>query len=402
MGERHIVQENRQTGAFDSAVILVGGGLANSLIALRLAQHRPDLRIIMVEAAAEICGNNTWSFHATDIDADDYAFLRPVIRTQWPGQQVFFPQLERRLTTGYASITSETLRAAVVDCAAIEILTGEPVEKLGRNRVVLAGGRELSAPCIIDGRGYQPDPALRIGYQKFVGLELDLQEPHGETVPTIMDARVAQLDGYRFFYVLPLTPTCLLLEDTRYSDTPHLDVSELRPEVLNYAKQRGWPVREEVRLEKGVLPITLAHDFDAFWQADTAGPARVGMRAGLFQPTTGYSLPEAVRVARMIATECEPLDTATVDAKVRAYARKKARGQSFMRFLNRMLFLGAEPRERYTILQRFYTLPQGLIERFYAGQLKPVDKVRILSGKPPIPIRNALRCVSESNVLAVT
>ncbi len=392
---------DQNTGSQDGAVILVGGGLANALIGLRLAQRYPDLRIIMVEAAPEICGNNTWSFHATDVDAEDYAFLRPVIRTEWPGQQVLFPGFERRLTTGYATITSEKMRAAVHACAAIETKTNAQVKDLGENHVVLADGNRLTARCVIDGRGYMPDPALRVGFQKFVGLELDTREPHGETIPTIMDARVSQLDGYRFFYVLPLTPTCMLVEDTRYSDSPDLDPEAMQPAVRNYAEMRGWTIREEIRLEKGVLPITLALDFDAFWRSEAAGPARVGMRAGLFQPTTGYSLPEAVRMARIISTECTPLDTATVDDKIRAYARTKFRSQSFMRFLNRMLFFGADPGQRYRVLQRFYTLPQGLIERFYAGQLKGTDKARILTGKPPIPIRNALGCVSESKALSL-
>ena len=394
------MQIDQKSGAHGRAVILVGGGLANSLIGLRLAQRYPDMHITMIEAAAEICGNNTWSFHATDVDAEDYAFLRPVIRTEWPGQKVLFPDYERKLTTGYASITSRSMRAAVHACSAIETKTNAQVKELGENHVVLADGNRLTAPCVIDGRGYMPDPALKIGFQKFVGLELSTRAPHGEMIPTIMDARVTQLDGYRFFYVLPLSPTTLLVEDTRYSDTPDLDPKALQPGVREYAEKRGWPIGEEIRLEKGVLPITLAHDFDAFWRAPSAGPARIGMRAGLFQPTTGYSLPEAVRMARIISTECTPLDTATVDAKVRAYAQNKYRNQSFMRFLNRMLFLGADPDQRYRILQRFYTLPQDLIERFYAGQIRPMDKVRILTGKPPIPIRNALGCVSESKAIS--
>ena len=394
------MQINQNSGNQDCAVILVGGGLANSLIGLRLAQRYPDIRITMVEAAPEICGNNTWSFHTTDVDADDYAFLRPVILTEWPGQKVLFPDYERQLTTGYASITSGSMRAAVHACAAIETKTNAQVTELGEKHIVLADGRQLTAPCVIDGRGYTPDPALKIGFQKFVGLELATREPHGEMIPTIMDARVTQLDGYRFFYVLPLSPTSLLVEDTRYSDSPDLDPEALQPGVRDYAEKRGWSIGEEIRLEKGVLPITLAHDFDAFWRARSAGLARVGMRAGLFQPTTGYSLPEAVRMARVISTDCTPLDTATVDAKVRAYAKYKYRNQSFMRFLNRMLFLGADPDQRYRILQRFYTLPQDLIERFYAGQLRSMDKVRILTGKPPIPIRNALGCVSESKAIS--
>jgi lycopene beta-cyclase len=61
--------------------------------------------------------------------------------------------------------------------------------------------------------------------------------------------------------------------------------------------------------------------------------------------------------------------------------------------LNRMLFHAARPHERYKVLQRFYRLPQGLIGRFYAGESRTRDKLRILTGKPPIPIPRAVRAL---------
>ena len=39
----------------------------------------------------------------------------------------------------------------------------------------------------------------------------------------------------------------------------------------------------------------------------------------------------------------------------------------------------------------FYGLPEGLISRFYAGNSHVFDKLRILSGKPPVPVGEALR-----------
>ena len=47
------------------------------------------------------------------------------------------------------------------------------------------------------------------------------------------------------------------------------------------------------------------------------------------------------------------------------------------------------------MLERFYRLPTPLIERFYAGEATLADKVRILCGKPPVPIGAALRCIRE-------
>jgi lycopene beta-cyclase len=55
-----------------------------------------------------------------------------------------------------------------------------------------------------------------------------------------------------------------------------------------------------------------------------------------------------------------------------------------------MLFGAAAPAERYRVLQRFYALDAQLIERFYAAGSTLGDKARILSGKPPVPVGEAL------------
>ena len=51
-----------------------------------------------------------------------------------------------------------------------------------------------------------------------------------------------------------------------------------------------------------MLPIALAGDIEAFWSGQPPGGRLAGLRAALFHPTTGYSLPEAVRVADALAS----------------------------------------------------------------------------------------------------
>lgn len=384
----------------DADVILVGGGLSSCLIALWFAEDQPSTRVVVLEAGDLICGNQTWSFHETDLSPQDIRRLEPVISHVWPGQKVAFPSFQRELSTRYVSIASDSLREAVYALQGIEIHEKTLVDCLQPSKAVLANGKTLSAPCVIDARGFAPHAALRLAYQKFLGQELELEKQHGEKVPTIMDACVAQLDGYRFVYVLPLSPTRLLIEDTRYSDGGDVDDDAFRETIHAYAAEKGWVVRNVVREERGILPITLAEDVDRFWHGRTSGAAPVGLRAGLFHPTTGYSLPEAVQVANIIVNDCSPLTSETVLNAVRAHARKRSRDQAYYRLLNRILFQAAKPDERYLILQRFYSLPQVLIERFYAGRLTTGDKLRILAGKPPVPIRRAFACVSETQTLA--
>ena len=88
-------------------LILAGGGLANGLIAWRLRTARPDLRILLLEQDAQIGGNHTWSFHDSDLDDAQRAWLAPLVAARWPHYEVVFPELQRTLAGGYASIASD-------------------------------------------------------------------------------------------------------------------------------------------------------------------------------------------------------------------------------------------------------------------------------------------------------
>ena len=60
-------------------VILAGGGLANGLIAWRLRTQRPELRILLLEQDDHLGGNHTWSFHASDLNAAQRAWIAPLV-----------------------------------------------------------------------------------------------------------------------------------------------------------------------------------------------------------------------------------------------------------------------------------------------------------------------------------
>jgi lycopene beta-cyclase len=62
-----------------------------------------------------------------------------------------------------------------------------------------------------------------------------------------------------------------------------------------------------------------------------------------------------------------------------------------------MLFRAAEPAERYRVLERFYRLDAGLVARFYGAQSSLFDRARVLSGKPPVPIKRALAAIRGSS-----
>ena len=375
--------------ALDADLILVGGGLANGLIAWRMRQLRPSLRVLLLESGRTLGGNHTWSFHDADLTPAQQAWLAPLVAHRWDGYSVAFPALRRELAGGYASVTSSRFDAVVQAALAGQVRLATPVASLSERTVTLTGGRVLRASAVIDGRGLRPSSHLRLGCQKFLGQELRLARPHGLSRPVLMDATVRQQGGYRFIYLLPFSADTVLVEDTCYADGDELDADQLRANIAAYVGSRGWRVLDVLREERGALPITLSGDVQGFWQS-AEGIPRSGLAAGLFHATTGYSLPSAVRLADLIAT-LPDMASAPLFKAVQAHAVDQWRLQGFFRLLNRMLFQAARPDERWRVMQRFYGLPAPLIGRFYAARLSWMDKARILAGKPPVPVGAAWR-----------
>ena len=383
-------------GQVDCDLAIVGGGLAGGLIALALRRKRPDLDLRLIEAGPQIGGDHVWSFFDRDVAITDRWLAAPLVSYGWRGYDVAFPAHTRSLPASYYSIESERFDRVVRASLVPGQLIAEKAIGVGTTAVVLASGDRIEAKGIIDARGPGDMSSLELGWQKFVGRELLLSEPHDVTRPTIMDATVEQLDGYRFVYSLPFTATRMFVEDTYYSDTPTIDRNVLVGRIQEYALARGWVTEAVSREESGALPVAIGGDFDAFWRSGGVRIPKAGLRAGLFHPTTGYSLPDAIRLAVRIAAASD-LSTPALYDLTYGMASGAWADRAFYRTLDAMLFRAAEPEERYRILEHFYRLDPSLIGRFYAGRSSVMDKARILSGKPPVPVGRAIAAIRRKH-----
>ena len=375
-------------------IAIVGGGLAGGLTALAITTTLPGRSVALFEAGESFGGNHRWSWFEGDLDARGTQLLEPFKKTLWRGgYEVHFPAHSRHLKSDYRSLDSRDFDVGLRQLLPQQaIRAGCRVMGLDQRGITLESGERISAGVVIDCRDAGPSEHLTGGWQVFLGQHLRTFSPHGVERPIIMDARLAQHGAYRFIYVLPLGPDEIFLEDTYYADSPVLDRAALRGRIADYAKAEGWQF-EVLHEETGVLPVITGGDFAAYRSAlATMGVALAGARGGFVHPLTSYTIPIAVENALAIASAAAS-DLSALPEFVDRRAEAHWHATAHYRMLGRMLFQAARPEERYRVFERFYRLPERLIERFYAARSTPLDKLRVLTGKPPVPITKAIKAL---------
>ena len=382
------------TKAFDH--VIVGGGLQGCLLAHAIVHHQPAARVLLVERANDLCGNHTWSFHASDIPAASRSWLDPLISKTWPGYFVKFPGLSRRVGISYQTIASDDLREATRRLAArtagkagrgsVAVMCGEPCEIVSPTCVQVGEATSITCTAVLDcrGRAAAAGAPSGVGYQSFIGHEYETDRPWPVSEPTVMDVRADQACGFEFLYELPFGPQRVLLEYTRFSEEPRCDESRAEELIAARLREVGVAAISKVRSERGCLPMPYAAPTGEK-QLSVAG----GYAGGWYHAATGYSMPLAVRFADLVA-QVEPVSIA---AALRRAAADDSLRRGFSRFLNRLLFCLVRPADRWKIFRRFYrVLSEEQISRFYAHRFTVADAARIVIGRPPTglaPIRFA-------------
>jgi lycopene beta-cyclase len=320
------------------------------------------------------------------------AWFWPVVQHRWTHYQVAFPDFARTIAGDYLCIPAESLQREVTRAMARPsswLVLGERVQSATSRDVLLESGSHLRARLVIDARGSRTTSGA-CGYQKFLGWEIETSEvaPALGQVPTLMDARVQQLDGYRFVYVLPMSSTRFLVEDTYFSRDANLDRETVAGRLRKYLAGRGVQRYEIVREEGGVLPMP--------WSAGgnrdetVSAPVSIGYRAGLFHPATGYSLAIAVqtadRMARSIGAPRSELLHALATRTVSDLQSELATDLRFARALNFLAFRTIPGRWlRSLVFSAVYQLPPELLQRFYAANTTTRDRLALLGAVARLP-----------------
>lgn len=356
--------------------ILVGGGLQNALILLALADRQPTARVVMLEQDARLGGNHVWSFQALDLPQAAWAWAEPLAEYHWPGYQLYFANSTRWVEGRYHSLTSEHLERIVKRVAevseAITVRTETTVDKVDEHTVTLRSREVLHGAVVVDARG--PQPQARVGgggYQKFVGLECELERPTTIEYPVLMDTRCPQEDGFRFLYILPFSAVHILIEDTYFSNHPNLDTERLEKRLLADAQERGLLIKQVLRKEVGVLPMASTLSL----LPRRRSPIQGGIGGGWFNPGTGYSLPAAARLAEHLANSSAQNVFSPAWSKL---VRRLTWQSRFLTFLNLLMFSFFHDEKRSELMERFYRLPGPVVHRFFAMESTLIDQWRIM------------------------
>lgn len=347
--------------AGEKPVAINGAGLAGSLLFLLLKERGVEAELYDRQVEP---GSRTWCFHGSDMPPALWDLVRPLISHSWSAYEVRFPSYSRTVSGGYYCLRSESLRHYLSSRYGSSLRLGLP----GPSHAISATGWS--------------EPESGAGFQKFLGQWIETDEPHGFRVPLLMDATVPQRDGFRFVYVLPVSETELLVEDTYYSDVAGFPKDYLRGSIARYLKDHGVGGYKVLDEECGALPLT--------FRAASGRKGAVGAAAGLAHPVTGYTLPPLLRQLEEVSA-LRDFSQGNVEAALDRAARRERAGSGYYYFLNRMLFRAAEKHTRRNVLERFYRLPDPLLRNFYSGRLSWLQKARVLCGKPPVPVRLALR-----------
>ena len=385
-------------------LVIVGGGLAGGLIALALHRHAPKCCFLLIEAGRTLGGHHRWSWFETDLGAEAQTLMAEFSLNGWDeGYDITFPGLGRTLPTSYRSLASAEFHRALIAALPPErVMLEAKATAIDADGVTLADGTRIAGRRVIDCRPFRASPHLAGGWQVFLGQHFKCEKPHGLTRPVIMDASVDQVApygneaAYRFVYVLPLSPDEVFIEDTYYADQPKMDAEVLKGRVAEYAHRHGWK-GEVIDQEAGILPVVSGGNFRAAMsEIAIPGVAVAGARGGFSHPLTSYTLPfaadNALAIAQLLATR-PGVSGNELAAFCERRARRHWRVTGYYRMLSRMLFEAAEPDKRVVVFEHFYALRGRLVERFYAGRSTWPDRLRILTGKPPVAIPRAIRAL---------
>ena len=277
-------------------VIIAGGGAAGLSLACHLA-HSPlrNRSILIVDQNAKDQNDRTWCFWTNRPTLFD-----DIVYRSWSQLQVLGEHFEKTLdlhTYRYNMIRGidfyRFARQALSTCPHVEYLQGKVVqiEDGDQQASVLVDGQSYAGTWVFDSlfnwSAFKPERD-RYHYlkQQFKGWEIETPgKVFNPQVATFLDFRTLQEKGMHFFYVLPFSERCALVESVLCTTVPvswEICEQALRVYLGTILGIKAYSTRRE---EQGISPLT---DWPFPRQTGKRIMA-IGTHGGMVKPSTGYA-----------------------------------------------------------------------------------------------------------------
>ncbi len=281
-------------------IVILGGGLGGLSLAVELSTPEfSGVSVLVLEKREHYVRDRTWSYW-TD-QPHRYSHLE---RHQWNQWSVSSGDVAHHLASTdwrYASLDADAFYNAALDVirasSNVVLQTNTDVDRVETldqqdSIVTLHTGEALRARLVLDARP-KPLSAPQGLVQQFVGWEVQTERDVFNTEAVQLMAFEPDANGVHFFYVLPYSARCALVESTWISPAvwhPDFD-TELRQYLTKIASPDAYTVSHR---EHGVLGL---QGMPSKQQAQIG----LGRGGGTLRAATGYAFIDTVNHAGHIA-----------------------------------------------------------------------------------------------------
>ncbi len=375
--------------------MILGAGCSGLSLAWNLLERKFREPILLVDRRDRFENDRTWCFW--DVESTPFSALASHSWTRWMVHDGRREVVASCPGYRYLRVRSADVYRKVLDRLAsapnVTLALGRPildVRETDRRITVTTAEGEFHGLQAFDssGRlGSNPDattgskPSRPGLLQHFFGQTIRVDRPiFDPTCATLMDFRASQADGPHFVYLLPLSATEALVENT-YLFPFAVSPERHRREIASYLQERydasvgSFEVIEE---EAGAIPMTLASGLGAATRRSTP----IGLSGGAARPSSGYAFLRIQRQARLLADRIADGNKPGLDELRRSLGPPK------YRFFDAVFLkiLADRPDLAPQIFARMFdrTEPAALV-RFLSERSTTADDLRIVQALPKIP-----------------
>ena len=286
-------------------MVIVGGGLGGLSLAVELAGAEfSGLSVLVLEKRKHYVRDRTWSYWASQ--AHRYSHLE---RRQWKQWSVSSGGVEHHLTSqlcSYASLDADDFYSAAVTAidaspnvvlqmeASVDVIAAHGEKE---SLVTLHTGERLRTRFAFDARPpspTQPQIQRHALVQQFAGWEVQTGHDAFNAEEVQLMAFEPHANGIHFFYVLPYSARCALVESTWISPAswqPDFD-TELSQHLERVCRKSPYDIGYR---EHGVLGLQQT-------SSQANAPVGLGRGGGALRPSTGYAFIDTITHASQIAS----------------------------------------------------------------------------------------------------